>query len=183
MKRVVGLGLLFGLIACSGDVDSMNGGDGGTTSGDAPGGAGEPANLAGITMMHNQVRAAVQTSTPLPPLQWHPDLAAHAAAWAAMCTDGGDSVNGLIVHNPYRTSVAGFSIIGENIFGAGFMATAKDAVDTWAAEKANFTYPNTCSGICGHYTQIVWRTTTHLGCALASCPNLQFKSAVICDYG
>jgi pathogenesis-related protein 1 len=186
MKRVFITALLA---ACSGEVssgaDGNSAGDGnGSTMGDAvPGGVGEPANLTGITLYHNQVRAAVQTATPLPPMQWDPDLAAYAAQWAAMCKDGGDSVNGLIDHNPNRTNVAGYSIIGENIFGAGGTASAKDAVDTWASEKANFTYPTGCSGICGHYTQIVWRTSVNVGCALHVCPGLAYGNTVVCDYG
>jgi hypothetical protein len=189
MKRVVGAALLA---ACSGEVTS-GADDGGTTGGDGgsmsmidaaiPGGMGEPANLAGITLYHNQVRAAVQTTTPLPPMQWDPALAAYAAQWAAMCKDGGDSVNGLIDHNPNRQNVAGYSYIGENIFGGGGPATAKQAVDSWASEKANFTYPTGCSGICGHYTQIVWRTSTNVGCALQVCPGLAYGNTIVCDYG
>jgi pathogenesis-related protein 1 len=187
MKRVVVAALLA---ACSGEVPSVGdgsvGGDGGGSmmTGDAiPGGVGEPANLMGITLYHNQVRAAVQTSTPLPPMQWDPDLAAYAAQWAAMCKDGGDAVNGLVDHNPNRQNVAGYSIIGENIFGAGGSVTAKEVVDAWAAEKASFTYPTGCSGICGHYTQIVWRTSVNLGCALHVCPGLAYGTTVVCDYG
>ena len=58
------------LAACSGDVPSgtdgggsgSNGSDGGgsaMTDANIPGGMGEPANLTGITLYHNQVRAAV----------------------------------------------------------------------------------------------------------------------------
>lgn len=148
-----------------------------------PGGVGEPANLAGITLYHNQVRAMVQTDPPLPPMQWDPDLAAYAAAWAAMCNDGTDSVQGLMDHDPNRTNVAGYAYIGENIFGSGGGATAKQAVDTWASEAANFTYPSTCNGICGHYTQVVWRTSVNLGCALQNCPSLAYGSTIVCDYG
>ena len=84
MKGIV---LLACLAACDGDIDSstIDASGGGTTDGrmaDVPGGVGEPANLMGITMMHNQVRAMVDTSSvaggPLPPMVWDPDLAAHA---------------------------------------------------------------------------------------------------------
>ena len=57
---------------------------------------------------------------------------------------------------------------------------------SWASEVANYTYAsNTCAAgkVCGHYTQVVWRATTEVGCALADCPALQFKSTVVCDYG
>jgi pathogenesis-related protein 1 len=190
MKRVV---VIAALAACSGDSPAdpdgganNNGSDSGgmMTMKDAPpGGVGEPANLAGMTLYHNEVRAAVVTDPPLPPMQWDPDLAAYAAQWAAMCNDGGDSVTGLVDHNPNRTNVAGYSYIGENIFGSGGQATARAAVDWWAAEKANFTYPSGCNGICGHYTQIVWRTSVNVGCALQNCSGLKYPSTIVCNYG
>ncbi len=149
-----------------------------------PGGTGEPAELAGMTLYHNQVRAAVATPTPLPPLEWDPQLASYAATWAAMCKDT-DAPIGLIDHDPNRTGVAGYAQIGENIFGSGgAAASAKQAVDSWAGEKSAYD-PATgnCTGTCGHYTQIVWRTTTHVGCALHDCPGLQYGSSIVCDYG
>jgi hypothetical protein len=43
-------------------------------------------------------------------------------------------------------------------------------------------YANTCSAACGHYTQIVWATTTKPGCAVRTCPAFGFGNTVICDY-
>jgi hypothetical protein len=179
--------------ACTGDVGTSSPQDAhrdttGSGSADAPGGVGEPSNLTGITLFHNQVRAAVDTSGiaagPLPPMVWDADIAAHAQAWASMCVDM-DSVPGLVDHSSttYRSNVAGFAYLGENVFGSGGTATAQQAVDTWASEKANFTYPTGCSGTCGHYTQVVWRTSTHLGCANVDCPSLQYGATILCEYG
>jgi pathogenesis-related protein 1 len=125
----------------------------------------------------------VQTSPPLAPLQWDPDLAAYAAQWAAMCVDTQAPI-GLIDHNPNRTNVAGYPYIGENIYASSGTATAQGAVQTWGAEQANYDYAtNGCNGVCGHYTQIVWRTTTHVGCALHNCAGLTYPSSIVCDYG
>ena len=52
-----------------------------------------------------------------------------------------------------------------------------------SSEKASFTYPTGCSGICGHYTQVVWRTSVNVGCALHDCPGLAYGSTIVCDYG
>ena len=49
---------------------------------------------------------------------------------------------------------------------------------------------NSCSGVCGHYTQIVWRSTTEVGCGLRVCTTgSPFDShpgatwtMVVCDY-
>ena len=173
-KRVV-LAVLVTAASC--------GDDGGATIPDGGGnpGSGEPANLSGITAAHNVVRAMVQTSPALPPLIWNNDLAATAAAWVAMCkdTDG----NGLIDHNANR-SVGHPYYVGENVFGGSGAVTGHQAVDLWAAEKANYNYAtNTCNGVCGHYTQLVWRDTLAVGCAMGTCANLQYKNVIVCDYG
>ncbi|MBA3539627.1 MAG: hypothetical protein H0T79_08345 [Deltaproteobacteria bacterium] len=175
------------LAGCSDELGGPGGtGDAtGSGSGDAtiPGGVGEPPELAGMTLYHNQIRAAVDTADPLPPLQWDPELAAYAAAWAAQCIDTAAPA-GLIDHNEARQGVAGYAYIGENIFGSGGAATAQGATTTWSAEKSNYMYAtNSCAGICGHYTQIVWRATTHVGCALQNCAGLQYGSTIVCDYG
>jgi hypothetical protein len=69
---------------------------------------------------------------------------------------------------------------GENL-AAGTNVDAERAVDMWASEEENYTYSpeydfesNT-----GHYTQIVWRDTTHIGCASASCDR---SNVVVCRY-
>ena len=147
-----------------------------------PGGEGEPAELAGITLAHNQVRNMVVTAEPLPFLTWNNDLAATAAAWAAQCVDT-DQPIGLIDHNPGRSNGHPY-YVGENIFGSGGGASGPEAVQLWASEGADYTYAtDSCNGICGHYTQIVWRTTLEVGCALHDCPGLQFGNSIVCDYG
>jgi pathogenesis-related protein 1 len=101
-----------------------------------------------------------------------------------MCVDN-DAPAGLIDHSSgaYRSNVDGFAILGENIFGSGGAATAQQAVDIWASEKASFTYPTACSGTCGHYTQVVWRESTHLGCANVTCAGLAYGGTIVCEYG
>jgi hypothetical protein len=45
-------------------------------------------------------------------------------------------------------------------------------VALWAAEAPNYDYAtNTCAAgqVCGHYTQLVWRATTQVGCATVQC--------------
>jgi pathogenesis-related protein 1 len=45
-------------------------------------------------------------------------------------------------------------------------------VDVWGRESADFQIEaNAClpGRACGHYTQIVWRTTREVGCALRVC--------------
>ncbi|MEP2275033.1 MAG: CAP domain-containing protein [Reichenbachiella sp.] len=72
---------------------------------------------------------------------------------------------------------------GENIFkGTVGYFTVGDAVDSWGAEKQNYDYKkNKCETgkICGHYTQIVWKNTTEIGCAKTLCDG---SVIWICNY-
>ena len=70
------------------------------------------------------------------------------------------------------------------------MATA-GVVQGWAAEASNYNYgTNSCAPgkVCGHYTQLVWRNTTHVGCAMKECDkNSPFSGFSrwwfwVCDY-
>ena len=162
------------------------GGDAGDAAADAASaaGAGEPAKLAGITQAHNQVRAMIQTSPALEPLAWDDALAATAAAWVARCQDN-DAPAGLIDHNPGRSEGHPY-YVGENVFASTGNATGEAAVGSWAAEGADYNLSTNACAVdadCGHYTQLVWRTTLKLGCASGSCPRLRFSSTIVCDYG
>jgi len=190
--RAIGLVVLM---SCSGNVgddqgapltDGQNPTDGPGSPDDSravPGGVGEPPELLGITLAHNQIRNAVDTPDPLPFLTWSDSLATTAAAWAAQCVDT-DAPIGLIDHNDGRSTGHPY-YVGENIYGSGGSASAQEAVTLWASEGANYNYAaNSCSGAtCGHYTQVVWRATLEVGCALQVCPGLQFGASIVCDYG
>jgi len=56
----------------------------------------------------------------------------------------------------------------------------KDVVDSWGNEIENYNYEdNSCSGVCGHYTQIVWATTKKVGCAKIKCDG---NDIWVCNY-
>jgi len=126
----------------------------------------------------------VQTSPALEPLAWDDDLAATAAAWVARCQDQ-DAPSGLIDHNPGRSDGHPY-YVGENVFASTGKATAEAAVGSWADEASDYDLgANTCASnaVCGHYTQLVWRTTLKVGCAIGACPGLAFPNTIVCDYG
>lgn len=165
-----------------GDGPNNNPGDGNPPR-DVPGGVGEPTALMGITLFHNQVRDAVQTANPLPFMTWSDDLAATAAAWIAQCVDQ-DAPAGLIDHNDGRSNGHPY-YVGENIFGSGGSASAQQAVNSWASEAQFYDYDAGCDPgkVCGHYTQIVWRTSIELGCAIGNCAGFTYPNSIVCNYG
>ncbi len=158
---------------------SLGGCDGEGAGGDAGpmGNPQEPTELAGTLVAHNQARLQVG----IPQLTWDPELAATAKAWATKCKDV-EAPIGLVDHNPDRAD--GFSTtVGENIYGSSGAASGPAAVAAWANEAANYNYAsNQCTGVCGHYTQLVWRETERVGCALHQCDGLRFGGTVVCDY-
>lgn len=140
----------------------------------------EPAGLASIVAAHDQVRADVGVG----PLAWDAALARTAATWAAKCRDNG---SGFIPHNPDRS--AGSPVyVGENIYASTAppgAVTGPQVVAAWASEKADYDHAsNTCAAgqVCGHYTQVVWRSTTRVGCAKQDCPALTYRTNVVCNY-
>ena len=110
---------------------------------------------------HNAVRRDAQPPPPsqLPPLTWSSDAAQVAQGWADRCNYG---------HN------AGRGPRGENVAANAppGSLSASSAVSKWAEEVADYDYSsNSCAAgkDCGHYTQIVWRDTTRVGCAHRTC--------------
>ena len=108
-----------------------------------------------IVAAHNAVRSKVG----VPPLAWSDELAQAAQNWA----------NRLVATGAFEHSKTG--LYGENIFelsGAGFSGNPVQVVSAWASESENYQYlTNSCMGVCGHYTQIVWRDTRAVGCGVA----------------
>jgi hypothetical protein len=95
------------------------------------------------------------------PLTWSPQAAAAAAQWANGCHQ---NANGTFAHEDQHT-------YGENLaWGTGL--SAHGAVDLWYAEikSYNFAAPvYTTSPEVGHFTQLVWKTTTQVGGAMKVC--------------
>ena len=122
---------------------------------------------------HNGERARVGS----PPLVWSDELEAEAGRWAEALIS-----TGRFAHDP---SMHGH---GENLWSGwgGRAFTPEDMVGEWIAEKALYrvgVFPNvsrTGNWVdVGHYTQLVWSGTTHVGCAIASRAD---RSVLACRY-
>jgi hypothetical protein len=62
----------------------------------------------------------------------------------------------------------------------GGRALPSDVVGDWASETRDYSYPtNTCAGVCGHYTQLIWSDTREVGCAVARDPA---REVWVCNY-
>lgn len=118
------------------------------------------AASATILALHNQARAQVDC----PPLQWDPQLAAQAASYGPELAQYG---------RPVHSSRKGRETSRENLLQALRGTPVDKMVAVWTAERQHFvpgTFPNVSRtgnwADVGHYTQMVWRGTTHIGCAI-----------------
>jgi pathogenesis-related protein 1 len=125
-----------------------------------------------VLTAHNDARkndVPGNTGGPLVNLEWDDGLATASQTYGETL---GKTKCGSIEHDDKRGDV------GENIYqGSTTDSSAPprsgaEAVTSWVAEKADYTYAsNTCipEKVCGHYTQVVWRDTTKVGCGRATC--------------
>ena len=113
-----------------------------------------------VLAVHNRERAQVGA----PPLVWNDDLAAASAQWAQHLVD-----LSALQHshgNDY----------GENLWmGSAGQYSYTDMAQGWADEKSLFvygTFPDVSTdgnwASVGHYTQMIWKGTTDVGCAVAN---------------
>lgn len=132
-------------------------------------------NSAAILLeMHNRERLAVGS----PLLRWDPALAADAAGYAAYLAARGALRHSARWQRPGQ---------GENLWiGARGAFPVQAMARAWLAERADFRagiFP-AVSGTgnwadVGHYSQMIWPTTTRLGCAIAGGPR---HDVLVCRY-
>ena len=123
---------------------------------------------------HNRERATMG----VPPLRWNPELAAAAASYGPPLARMAD-----LEHSP-RASRPGQR---ENLWrGPRGIYSPEQMVGNWIEEKAWFrpgAFPNVSSTgnwlDVSHYTQMIWRTTTDVGCAVHQTARWDY---LICRY-
>ena len=117
---------------------------------------------------HNSVRAKDRQR----PLQWSNDLQSISQEWANQLARSCK-----LYHHK------GELPFGENLFSSTAPTTIRHAISLWGNEKKFYNYKqNRCSPgkQCGHYTQMVWKGTTDVGCAMQSCSN--GSQIYVCSY-
>lgn len=122
--------------------------------------------ISTLVSAQDKIRAELK----LPPLTWDCRLADLAQDWAD---------KGKFAHRE-------FAMDGENLFVASNPTEpVATVVSTWLNERSNWNNTTaTCvpGKVCTHYTQMVWRKTTHVGCGINRNAPGKWKVLVVCNY-
>ena len=127
---------------------------------------------SGFVTEHNRVRTRVNNglmpapagfqpvpTPPLAPVSWDAGIATGSQSWSDLC-------------NFAHSGAAG---LGENLYAsAGSVPTPATAVSSWEGESTSYTYaaigdPVNNQSAVGHYTQLVWSSTSLIGCGISHC--------------
>uniref|UniRef100_A0A3B5A0D4 Cysteine rich secretory protein LCCL domain containing 2 n=1 Tax=Stegastes partitus TaxID=144197 RepID=A0A3B5A0D4_9TELE len=142
-----------------------------------------------ILQLHNKLRGSVYpTASNMEYMVWDDELERSSTQWAEECQWD---------HGPQDLLMS----IGQNLaVHWGRYRSPAFHVQAWYDEVKDYTYPyphecnpwcpERCSGpMCTHYTQLVWATTSRVGCAVHVCPKMNvwgeiWENAVylVCNY-
>lgn len=146
----------------SGSGEFIKPGDQGQFSGSNQSTASSAGNAAQQALAkHNELRA----QHCVPELQWDAQIAATAQAWADQCV----------------WQHSGNQSYGENLAMAtsGYQSVGQ-MVQNWYDEISSYDFgAGQYSDQTGHFTQVVWRSSTKLGCGVASCNG---NDLLVCNY-
>lgn len=132
-----------------------------------------------IVGVHNVYRNTLK----LQKLEWSDNLAQSAQNWATILENNECP----LAHSPAELR----NDYGENLYAGwstspGYRISIKNGAYAWGKEKSNYRYAtNSCAAnqACGHYTQMVWQGTRHVGCAVARCQAPEKTTEIlVCHY-
>lgn len=121
--------------------------------------SGVDANFAKTILDAHNVKRGVHSASPL---SWSSSLYTYAQDYANSYTCGSS-----LVHSGGK--------YGENL--AYGYSTGVAALEAWYSEGVNYDYSS--ANVLDHFTQVIWKDTTKLGCAYKACGDGLY---VICSY-
>ncbi|KAJ3813665.1 CAP domain-containing protein, partial [Lentinula aff. lateritia] len=138
-----------------------------STSSGSNGSGASDSDVQEYLSAHNSVRAQHGASA----LTWSNDAATKAQQWADNCV--------------FQHSGGTLGPFGENLAaGTGSGYGISQAIDSWSSEVSQYDPSNP---VASHFTQMVWKATTQVGCAVASCSGIfaasfGLASFYVCEY-
>ncbi|XP_033110009.1 uncharacterized protein LOC117111223 isoform X2 [Anneissia japonica] len=133
---------------------------------------------------HNELRSGVSPeASNMNFMVWDEGLAMLAKEWSEEC---------IWDHGFPKSNLTSWTSYGQNLWlGTGSADNKPNGVgatQAWYNEVSKYTYDTrACTGVCGHYTQVVWADSYAVGCGLAFCEttNDGHKNSwiITCNYG
>ncbi|KAF9012626.1 CAP domain-containing protein [Cyathus striatus] len=115
-----------------------------------------------VLQQHNTNRAKYGAR----PLTWNANLYPAALQWAKQCK--------------FQHSSGAY---GENLAAGSGNYGMSNAMSAWMGEASQYNYNNPgFSAATGHFTQVVWKSTTSVACAIADCPAGSIFSGLASKY-
>lgn len=137
-------------------------------------------NQRQVINTHNKFRKRHGLSS----LRWSNELASYAQEWANTLKNTNACRMRHRANNPYGENLSWASAVSWSDGKRSIQqVTSKDIVNDWGNEDKWYNYQrNSCQQgrQCGHYTQMVWKDTTEVGCAVAICKDL--SQVWVCNY-
>jgi len=128
------------------------GSDSSDTGSSSGGGSTSSSDIQQYLSAHNSVRAQHGAA----PLSWSNNLAAKAQQWANNCV--------------FKHSGGQLGPFGENLAaGTGSSYGIAAAIKSWTDEVSQYDPSNPQPS---HFTQVAWKSTTQVGCAVQSCSGI-----------
>ncbi|KLO11770.1 PR-1-like protein [Schizopora paradoxa] len=109
----------------------------------------QQSNIMQMLTLHNNLRATHGAKA----LKWDNNLASKAQQWAKGCK--------------FQHSGGSLGPFGENLAAGTGNFNVANAFNSWASEESSYNPRNPQPS---HYTQVVWKGTTAVGCFAATCP-------------
>ncbi|XP_034555832.1 cysteine-rich secretory protein 2-like [Notolabrus celidotus] len=135
-----------------------------------------PADEAEIVDKHNSLRRNVKpTASNMLKISWSSEAAANAQKWANTCS---------IKHSSAGQRKISTSGCGENLFLSTHKNSWSSAIQSWYDEVKDWQYgvgPIHGKEV-GHFTQLDWYRSNHVGCGVAHCPGEKFNYFFVCQY-
>ena len=129
-----------------------------------------------ILHAHNHLRR-LQGASDMELMTWNDWLESLAVGWAARCKfEHGQPDKG---PNPK------YEWVGQNIYMIdGKRINLTSAIHGFYSEIRYYNYDkHKCSGVCGHYWQVVWATSREVACAYHQCSKPSNFIFMVCNYG
>ena len=122
-------------------------------------------DMRGVLDIHNRERTAVG----FPQVTWSDSLAAQAQNWANYLASLGIVCGPTGCQPPIRHGASNENIAAGYVYPADLPRTSPaEYAQKWADEKVKYNAGQRTGPGIGHYTAMVWRSTTQIGCGFVA---------------